>query len=81
VSIYGRKTLPKTVESQALTRQQIVALKALDKIHQGNPTTFLNWADADSLVKIGLAEKLAEGKYAINEKGIAALQRVEAEGD
>jgi len=61
-------------KTQPLTRQQVAALRALDKIHQGNPTTFLNWADADSLVKLGLAEKLGEGKYAINDKGLAALQ-------
>lgn len=56
-----------------LTGRQIEALKALDKIRVGLPTTFVNWADADSLVCIGLAISLGAGKYEMTPAGIAAL--------
>lgn len=63
-----------------LTESQIAALRALEKISQGNLSTFLNWASADSLVEIGLARRIGSGVYSLTEKGITALQQLD-DGD
>ncbi|MEZ0262342.1 MAG: hypothetical protein ACAH80_15155 [Alphaproteobacteria bacterium] len=56
-----------------LTERQILALKTLEQFSMGKTAGFLNWADADSLVALGLASSFGKGRYVITEKGLAAL--------
>lgn len=56
-----------------LTERQILALKTLEQFSMGKTAGFLNWADADTLVDLGLATNLGKGRYVITEKGLAAL--------
>ncbi len=57
-----------------LSEQQLTTLEALEKLASGDRVTFVNFVVAQSLVKAGLAESSAEGKYAITEKGRVRLR-------
>ncbi len=59
------------------TDGQIAALTALEKMRRGSLSTFLNWAEADSLVELGLAARHGRGSYAITEKGREAFRQLE----
>lgn len=56
-----------------LSERQILALKTLEQFSMGKTAGFLNWADADSLVDLGLATNLGKGRYVITEKGLTTL--------
>jgi hypothetical protein len=63
---------------EKLTDRQKIALEALEKLHRGQATTFLNWTDADSLVDMGYARKTGHGQYELTSEGLALLQNPEA---
>lgn len=59
---------------ERLTQRQIAALEALEKLHQGQSLAFLNWADADSLVALGLARQSGHGAYTLTLDGLKLLE-------
>lgn len=61
---------------EELNDRQKIALEALEKLHRGQATTFLNWSDADSLVEMGYARKTGHGQYELTEEGLKLLKEL-----
>lgn len=64
----------------SLNERQIQALKTLEQFSMGNTAAFLNWADADTLLELGLAQSFGKGRYVITQEGLDALQEQRSDG-